>query len=92
MFSETRVGLYYAYTVANQPSGLVALSATKSVTDAQSEAHLLNYEVPQKLLNLIFKLQSTSLCKQFTYACSTCMRQAVEIDAGTTFFWLLAEA
>jgi hypothetical protein len=32
MFSETQVGHYYAHTVANRHSGLVALSATKSVT------------------------------------------------------------
>ena len=32
IFSETQVGLSDAHTVANLPSGLVALSATKSVT------------------------------------------------------------
>jgi hypothetical protein len=32
IFSETRVGLYYAHTVANRPSGLVAKNVTKSVT------------------------------------------------------------
>src|SRR5215210_6840531 len=32
IFSETRVGLYDAYTVANRPSGLVAKNVTKSVT------------------------------------------------------------
>ena len=67
MFSETRVGLYYAHTIAILLSGLVALSATKSVTDSESEVVRLIYRVPQNLLNLIFEFQSTNLCKQFTY-------------------------
>ena len=37
----------------------------------------VSYSVPHSLLNLIIKFQATNPCKEFTYACRTCVRQAV---------------
>jgi hypothetical protein len=68
MFSETRVGLYSAHTLANRPSGWVTLSATKSVTDSQSnESEPVDLQSAANLFNLMFEFQPTNLCKQFIY-------------------------
>jgi hypothetical protein len=43
----------------------------------RKDYNALVYRVPQNLFNLTFKLQSTNLCKKFTYACAACVKQAV---------------